>query len=344
LVAGPIARGSQLLPQFDRGLRIGWDSLGEGASIFTQGLAKKVLIADRLGTIVEPVFATPGLYPTWTVAAGVLAYSLQIYCDFAGYSNMAIGAARVLGVDLPQNFEMPYLATNIAEFWHRWHITLSTWLRDYVFLPLAYVGSRWVDALGLPRRQGELLNYAAASVVTMLLAGLWHGAGWGFVVWGGAHGVALATHRAWRGSGPCRRRMPPWLGGAFTFVFVSLCWVPFRAANLQNAAAVYEGLLGLGGRRTYGWFPSWLPVCMVAIVLGHAVTLWLVKPARPDARSTGSRLLAVLGMRSIERRLAGGYIVPERTSVLGSYVMVVLIISVLFFAPPAVGPFVYAAF
>lgn len=343
-VAGPICRGGQLLSQFEGGIRISWDSLIAGSSIFTQGLAKKMLIADRLGTIADPVFANPGLYPPATVAAGILAYSLQIYCDFAGYSDMAIGAARVIGIDLPQNFQMPYLATNIAEFWHRWHITLSTWLRDYIFLPTAYVGSRRVDELGLPRRRGELLNHAVASVVTMLLAGLWHGAGWGFVLWGGAHGVALATHRVWRGSGRRSRRMPPWVGRAFTFVFVSLCWVPFRAASLKDAACVYTGLLGLGARGTYHWFPSWLPICAAAVVVGHLVTLWLIKVGPPDDRGAGSRLLRLLGMKSVERHAAGSYIVPDRISVLGTYVIVLLIASILLFAPPVVGPFVYATF
>ena len=343
-VAGPISRGNQLLPQLQVGLGLNRTSLVEGCSIFVQGLAKKMLIADRLATIVDPVFAHPELYPPWTIAAGILAYSLQIYCDFAGYSDMAIGAARIIGIDLPRNFDMPYLATNIAEFWHRWHITLSTWLRDYVFLPLAYAGSRWVDDMGLPRRQGELLNHAAASILTMLLAGLWHGSGWGFVLWGGAHGITLTTHRVWQGAGRRKRRMSPWLGRTLTFVFVSLAWVPFRAANMGEAANVYLSLLGIGSQRPYQWFPSWLPICVAAVVLGHLVTLWFSSPSRAAGQAPARTLLRILGMTASDRPFAGAYLVPTRVTVLGTYTILLFVASILLFAPSKVGPFVYAAF
>jgi alginate O-acetyltransferase complex protein AlgI len=343
-VAGPIARGAQLLPQLATGVGLRWDSLVEGASIFVQGLAKKMLIADRLATIADPVFAAPAVYPPWTVAAGILAYSLQVYCDFAGYSDMAIGAARAVGVDLPRNFDMPYLATSIAEFWRRWHITLSEWLRDYVFLPLAYVGSRWVGLLELSRRRGELLNYGLASMLTMLVAGLWHGAGWGFVIWGGAHGAGLALQRAWQGGGHRRRAMPCWLGRTLTFLFVCLVWVPFRAPTLASAAAVYAGLLGLGGQRVYSWFPSWLPVCAAVVLLGHLAGRWLGGPTDAGGRSAAGRVLRALGLTPLDRRPAGAYLVPTRVTVLGTYVIVVLLLSILLFSPPKVGPFVYAAF
>jgi alginate O-acetyltransferase complex protein AlgI len=340
-VAGPIGRGSQLLPQFERGIAVHWNSLVEGSCVFVQGLAKKMLIADRLATIADPVFAAPELYPPWTVAAGLAAYSLQIYCDFAGYSDMAIGAARMIGIELPRNFDMPYLATNIGEFWRRWHISLSTWLRDYVFLPVAYAGSRKVEWLGLQRRQEELLNYAMASILTMLLAGLWHGAGWGFLLWGGAHGCALATHRLWK---TARRRMPSWLGGILTFVFVSLAWVPFRAETATGAVRFYRGLLGWETGRTYAWFPSWLPWCAAAIAAGHLVTRWIAGSEADVARKTGSRLMKALGLTVVQRPLAGAYLVPARLTVLGGYVMTLFVLSIFLFAPSRIGPFVYAAF
>ena len=343
-VAGPISRGNQLLPQLQGGIGLRWDGFVGGSSIFVQGLAKKMLIADRLATIVDPVFANPGLYPPLTVAAGILAYSLQIYCDFAGYSDMAIGAARVLGIDLPRNFDMPYVATDIAEFWHRWHITLSTWLRDYVFLPIAYVGSRWAEELGLSRQRGELLNYAVASVLTMLLAGLWHGSGWGFLLWGGAHGLALATHRVWRGAGGRKRQMPSWLGWALTFMFVSLSWVPFRAASVGDAGDIYGSLLGLGTQRTYEWFPSWFPICAGAVLLGHLATLWITHPRPTLMPAMASGLMKTLGLTVEHRQFAGAYLVPTRVTVPGTYFIVLFILSTLLFAPSKVGPFVYAAF
>lgn len=343
-LAGPISRGSQLLPQLERGIALRWSGFVEGAGIFVQGLAKKMLIADRLATIADPVFAAPALYPPWTVAAGLLAYSFQIYCDFAGYTDMAVGVARVLGVELPRNFEMPYLAKDIGEFWRRWHITLSTWLRDYVFLPVAYAGSRQVDKLGLSRRQGELLNYTAASVLTMLVAGAWHGAGWGFVLWGGAHGCALAAHKVWQGAGRYRRRMPAWLGGVLTFVFVSLSWVPFRTASLADAGRFYASLLGLGAGRTYAWFPCWLPICVGAIVLGHLATLW-ASGHGPDAlKAAGDRLASLLGLSVAQRPSAGAYLAVTRATVPGAYFVTLLLLSIFLFAPSKVGPFVYAAF
>jgi alginate O-acetyltransferase complex protein AlgI len=343
-VAGPISRGSQLLPQLEDGVRVRWSGVVDGVSIIAQGLAKKMLIADRLATVADPIFADPGLYPPWTVAAGVLAYSLQIFCDFSGYSDVAIGAARVIGIDLPRNFTMPYLSGDIVEFWRRWHITLSTWLRDYVFLPLAYVGSRRVEALGVTRRQGELLNYGAVSVLTMLVAGVWHGAGLGFLVWGGAHGFALAAHRVWQGGGRRKRRMPAWLGRALTFTFVSLAWVPFRAEGLGDAGRVYASLLGLGAQRTYPWYPSWLPICAGAVVLGHIVTRRYIAPAGQARPSRGARVLSALGLTAAQWPLAGAYLVPVRVTVIGTFLMTLFVATIFLFAPSQVGPFVYAAF
>jgi len=279
-----------------------------------------------------------------TVAAGVLAYSLQIFCDFSGYSDMAIGAARAVGVDLPRNFNLPYFSADIAEFWRRWHITLSNWLRDFVFLPLAYVGSRWVDALGIARRRGELLNYGIVSLVTMLLAGAWHGSGAGFLVWGGAHGLALAAHRVWQGGGLRKRRLPAWLARALTFTFVSLAWVPFRAANLSDAGRVYSSLLGLGAARTFPWYPSWLPICAAAVMLGHLVTRrWIAPPQKPRPAAADA-VLAALGLTPVQWPLAGTYLVPTRVTVCGACLMTLFVVSIFLFAPSQVGPFVYAAF
>jgi alginate O-acetyltransferase complex protein AlgI len=343
-VAGPISRGSQFLPQLQEGIRIRREFLVEGASIFTQGLAKKVLIADRLRTVVDPVFANPERYPPWTVAAGIVAYSLQIYCDFAGYSDMAVGAARAIGLELPQNFQMPYVATSITEFWHRWHITLSTWLRDYIFLPIAYVGSRRVDELGLSRRRGELLNYTVASIITMLVAGLWHGVGWGFLLWGGAHGVALSIHRISQTTGRRRRHMASWLGRVLTFLFVSLAWVPFRAPSVGEAARIYVSLFGLGTQRTYQWFPSWLPICSAAVVLGHLLLLWTTGPGSQPSSSVAKRLMGALGLTAVHRQFAGSNLVPVRITVLGAYFITLFILSILLFSPANLGPFVYGAF
>ena len=184
LIAGPIVRGSVFLPQMDRVIGPTMDRVASGASMFLQGLVKKLFVADRMAVVADAVFATPGIFDTATTWCGVAAYTIQIYCDFSGYSDMAIGTARMIGYDLPENFNMPYLSTNITEFWRRWHMTLSTWLRDYLYIPLG------------GNRHGVLMTYRNL-FLTMLLGGLWHGANWTFVIWGGLHGCALAVHKVW---------------------------------------------------------------------------------------------------------------------------------------------------
>jgi alginate O-acetyltransferase complex protein AlgI len=182
LVAGPIVRARDFLPQTRRPKHWDWARLNLGVQYFLMGLFKKLAIADRMASFVDPVFADPGQFRSHTVWMAVLAYALQIYGDFSGYTDMAIGSAHMLGYKLAQNFNMPYLARNISEFWRRWHISLSTWLRDYLFIPLG--GSRaggWLTSRNL--------------LITMTLGGLWHGASWTFVIWGAVHGLLLVGHR-----------------------------------------------------------------------------------------------------------------------------------------------------
>ncbi|HML07411.1 MAG TPA: MBOAT family O-acyltransferase [Xanthobacteraceae bacterium] len=236
LIAGPIVRHNELVPQFSldprrEGL---WQRIGIGLAIFTVGLAKKVLLADKLGAIVDPVFADAGaralnLGDAWTA---VLAFAFQLFLDFSAYTEMAIGSALIFGLVLPENFRRPYLATDIRDFWRRWHITLSNFLRDYLYIPLG--GSR--------RGPGR---YVLATMVTMGLCGLWHGAGWTFVVWGLWHGLGLATCHAWQRLG---RPMPKVAGWALTMLFVLAGWVVFRAASFGTAGSILMSLAGAGDR------------------------------------------------------------------------------------------------
>jgi len=231
LVAGPILHAREMLPQFGRApFRPLARDLHPGLAMLAIGLAKKLLLADPCGTVADEVFASaaPGLAIAWT---GAVAYALQIYFDFSGYSDMAIGMSRMLGIALPINFNAPYRAASPIDFWRRWHITLSRFLRDYLYVPLG--GSR----RGKARRMANLF-------ATMLLGGLWHGAGWTFVLWGALHGAALAVAHGWRATG---RRLPRGLGWALTTLFVVAAWVPFRAADLGAAAALWRGLAGLNG-------------------------------------------------------------------------------------------------
>jgi alginate O-acetyltransferase complex protein AlgI len=243
LIAGPLVHHAEMIPQFKRG-RTGRSAVlaARGLAIFAAGLFKKVVIADNLAQFVSPVFAHldagGGVTTPWAWLA-TLAYSLQIYFDFSGYSDMAVGLALLFGIRLPVNFRSPYRAISIIEFWRRWHITLSRFLRDYLYIPLG--GNR----LGEQRRYLNLL-------VTMLLGGLWHGAGWNFLVWGGLHGVYLCINhlwRAWRGGKADASPTGPAAKGvcwAITFFAVVLGWVFFRARTADGAWQMLGGLFGFG--------------------------------------------------------------------------------------------------
>jgi D-alanyl-lipoteichoic acid acyltransferase DltB (MBOAT superfamily) len=249
LIAGPLVHHAEMIPQFKRG-RSGRSAVlaARGLAIFAAGLFKKVVIADNLAQFVSPVFAHldagGGVTTPWAWLA-TLAYTLQIYFDFSGYSDMAIGLALLFGIRLPVNFRSPYKAASIIEFWRRWHITLSRFLRDYLYIPLG--GNR----LGEQRRYFNLM-------LTMLLGGLWHGAGWNFLIWGGLHGLYLcANHlwQAWRGAHTkalaakgYAKAFPAWVlkgfSWAITFFAVVIAWVFFRARTADGAWQMLGGLFG----------------------------------------------------------------------------------------------------
>lgn len=284
LVAGPIVRASIFLPQMERPIRFDWQRTVSGLRIVLLGVTKKMFIADRLSIYVDAVYATPSLYSSSSVLAAVIGYAIQIYCDFSGYSDMAVGVARIVGFDLPMNFNMPYLSRSITEFWRRWHITLSEWLRDYLYIPLG------------GNRRGRARTYVNL-MLTMLLGGLWHGANWTFVVWGLLHGVGLAAHKLWmeirpradgEHGGPIAR-VAGWLA---TTAFVTLCWVFFRSPNFGIAWTILRKLAGLspGGVE---W--TYLPVSMfvVLLVAGHAAgTLRRPQANHPDRVHTAPPLYA----------------------------------------------------
>lgn len=251
LIAGPIIHHRQVMPQFAQRatFRFSHVNFAVGLTFFTIGLFKKVVWADTLGTFASPVFAAASegapisALEAWT---GVLAYTLQLYFDFSGYSDMAVGLARMVGIELPYNFNSPYKAVNIIDFWRRWHMTLSRFLRDYLYIPLG--GNRY----GQGRRYLNLF-------LTMLLGGFWHGAGWTFVFWGALHGLFLSVNHAWH-AGRVHLGVPlgsgaPWgrcLARLLTLLAVILGWVVFRAEtmgaalNLLSAMGGSHGLVGLG--------------------------------------------------------------------------------------------------
>jgi len=264
LIAGPLVQHRQISNQFANAARKDdlWDNLGVGLSMFSVGLAKKVLLADLLEQTSANLFtiAAGGKVPTLGVAwLGALAYALQIFFDFSGYSDMAMGLARCFGYHLPINFNAPYRSVSIVEFWRRWHISLSQFLRDHLYIPLG--GNRH----GKPRRYLNLM-------ITMLLGGLWHGAGWTFVVWGGLHGIVLAAAHLWDDA---KLPRPSKVVGktamiAATFVFVTFAWVFFRAPNFASAGRVIAGMFGASG---LGASPD-LGACAL-VALGLAIVFGL---------------------------------------------------------------------
>jgi len=256
LVAGPIERPGRLLPQLTKSRQVTREKVCSGCVLVLIGLVRKMAIADVVAGRVDTVFGDPGRFGSLAMASATVLFALQIYCDFAGYSDIARGVSRILGIELIRNFEHPYLATNLTEFWHRWHISLSTWLRDYVYIPLG------------GNRCARLLTYRNI-LVTMLLGGLWHGAQWTFVAWGGIHGLALVVHKIWRsraGEAPgTRRMMVRLLCWALTMLFVCLAWIFFRSQDFGTAFQALSSLLSFRGGIDLKCLA--LPAAMIAFVL-----------------------------------------------------------------------------
>jgi len=328
LIAGPIVRPREILPQLTAPFiaRPSGEALATGLTLFLLGLSKKLVLADTFGSFADAGFkgvaggAELTFFEAWYAA---LSYALQIYFDFSGYSDMAIGLARMLNVEFPPNFDSPYQARSVAEFWRRWHMTLSRFLRDYVYVPLG--GNR----LGERRRMLNLM-------LTMLLGGLWHGADWRFVLWGGLHGLYLIIHAAWE-----RRcwRMPTVPAHALMLVAVVVAWVPFRADSMSAAAGMLAGMAGLHGIA--------LPVMIVQFIplLGWVAAPVPLLPYLGDARTLSfpevsvcllfgwAIVLALPNTQTMTRR-------GREWAVTASFAFGV---QALFFAPQ-VAPFLYFRF
>ncbi|MEZ5865674.1 MAG: MBOAT family protein [Geminicoccaceae bacterium] len=266
LIAGPIVHHREMMPQLGRqpaARRV--PDLVIGIVIFAIGLAKKVIIADGVAPIADRVFdlAATGAVPSASEAwIGAIAFGFQIYFDFSGYSDMAIGLGRMFGITLPVNFASPYKAASIIEFWQRWHITLSRFLRDYLYIPLG------------GGRVGEWRRYRNV-VVTMLLGGIWHGAGWTFVLWGMLHGLFItadhARRRFWRGPD-----LPLWAARALTFALVTIAWVPFRADDLATTFRLYGAMAGLGPVVTATAWPFYWPAEIWLLMAALLAFVWLL--------------------------------------------------------------------
>ncbi len=310
LVAGPIVRAVDFIPQLRENKPASRDMVYGGLWLVMLGILKKAVFADYIAQYNNIVFGNPGGYTGFELLMAVLGFTIQIYCDFSGYSDMAIGLGSIMGFDLGINFNFPYRSLNVTEFWHRWHISLSTWLRDYVYIPMG--GNR----KGKTRQHINLM-------VTMLLGGLWHGAAWTFVVWGAGHGIALCVHKLskpWldRIESTRATRFVSWL---MTFAFVSLLWIFFRASTFQAAGQVIRGIF-----TDFEW--AYLPVFLArrstwCIMLGIIFGLHFVP--------------SVVWDKLRERFIAAPWWVKL-------FAFIVLIQLVLQFASATVQPFLYSQF
>ena len=299
LVAGPIERAKNLLPQFDEIHYPDEIRIAAGLRLILWGLAKKMVIADRLAGLVDAVYATPRAFSGWPLAAATVAFAVQIYADFSGYSDIAIGTAQVLGFRLQTNFNRPYFATSPVEFWRRWHISLSTWFRDYVYIPLG---------------GGRGRTRAVALLATFLLSGLWHGAKWTFVVWGLYHGLVILIWRGLDRTGFAR--WPAAVRMALTFALMCAGWILFRANTLSDASYIVAHLAAEARR---------LPMSELGIhrsdlaiaAAGALALLWVDAArerdwswSRPERWPLPVRWAACVGVALAAIHLAGGLDIP----------------------------------
>lgn len=264
LVAGPIVRARDFIPQIRQPLFVSNEMFGQGVFFIVSGLFKKAVISDYISVnFVERIFENPGLYSGIENLFGIYGYALQIYCDFSGYSDMAIGLALLLGFRFPMNFNSPYKSDSVTEFWHRWHISLSTWLRDYLYISLG------------GNRKGKIRTYINL-ILTMLLGGLWHGASWNFVVWGGLHGVALAVHKFIRSILGREKNyqssgIKKFFAVIITFHFVCFCWIFFRNTTFDGSVTMIKQIFSSFHPELFGQLVSGYWKVFLLMALGFVL-------------------------------------------------------------------------
>lgn len=309
LVAGPIVRASYFIPQINRKLVLDQDTIAKALVLIFSGLLKKGVIADYLSiNFVDRIFQSPALFSGAENLLGVYAYAMQIYCDFSGYSDIAIGLAALMGFSLPVNFLSPYRASSITDFWRRWHISLSTWLRDYLYIPLG------------GNQKGKTRQYINL-MITMLLGGLWHGASWNFVFWGGLHGIALAFDKLLGKLKIMQSKLMQAIGVVATFHFVCFCWIFFRSPDFSTSWLIINRIFtAFNGAILHQWVPKY-PVVAMLMVAGY-IFHWM-----PD--------IVELSFEKVLRR----------TPILLQSLLLAIVIWILFQARSAdIQPFIYFQF
>ena len=287
LVAGPIERSGNLLHQIHSDHTFNYDRIQSGLWLMLWGFFQKIVIADRLAVIVDIAYNAPEEQSGARLIIATLAFAIQIYCDFASYSNIAIGTGRILGIHLMKNFRQPYFATSIAEFWRRWHISLSTWLRDYIYIPLG--GNR----KGVSRKYLNLM-------IVFLISGLWHGASWNFVIWGAIHGlyqIIGGITKPWRDAAwraihvDVAGKLSRLVKCSITFLLVNIAWIFFRANSVTQAKVILYQILtsgagheGMATALDFGKEPFWLTVTACAVLMLIVVSVWESRTGKKDRR------------------------------------------------------------
>ena len=262
ITSGPIQKSKEFFEQMDADRRVDWNSFLTGIQIFMFGLAKKIVLADRLAIFVEQVFSTPMAFGSLTVFLAGIAYFFQIYFDFSGYSDMAVGVAKILGFDLPKNFNLPYMAHNITEFWKRWHMSLSSWLQEYVYI---FFGGN---------RKGEVRTYVNL-FLTMLFGGLWHGAAWNYIIWGGLNGIGLSVHKLWMKYTKSNEKEQNLLISIISILISNLFFIftlmVFRAESLSKAKLILKRMISfeVGLEHVYFWLVVTIIIFAFACVAAY---------------------------------------------------------------------------
>lgn len=278
LVAGPIERAKNLLPQLRSALKITTEDVTDGLSLFVVGLFKKIALADYLAMYVDKVYDAPGQHNAPALILATFAFGWQIYFDFSGYTDMARGAARMMGFRLMLNFNHPYLASGLGDFWGRWHISLSSWFKEYVYIPLG------------GNRKGEAVTYRNM-ILTMLVSGLWHGAAWTFVMWGAIHALGRALTRGLEATPFYRRRVPRLAKQAMVFAFVTFAWIFFRAQSFDDAAVIVTRIF------TTTWSDPHFPLWAMGLILAVWVYQYICESRfRWIAKLAPVRMAGVIGM------------------------------------------------
>lgn len=308
MISGPISRYQDLTPQFENNKQ-NLENLSAGIQMFVIGFLKKAVLADNLAVFVGAVFDYPEIYSSFSILLAVLAYAMEIYLDFSGYSDMSIGVSKMLGYDIKKNFDMPYLSHNVTEFWKRWHISLSSWLQEYVYYPLG------------GNRKGKARQYLNL-FLTMAIGGLWHGASWTFVVWGCLQGFALIIHKLFMATTKQKSQSSGLWGIMLTFSFICLSWIPFRATSFGKMIALFVGLCSFRGGISF--ISSWALIVMAVVLFAY--------------------IYVIMRNKKDQTIIHAYYPLQDLRTLKGLTIFFALIAIILCFGYTGGSPFIYAAF